>query len=197
MMGVIGRVSGLISAKYLIAGGAFIIACAMYNLTNLYGDLNFGWFVWQRVYIGIGLPMIFIPITSASYDGIPPDKTDQASALINMARNTGGSIGVSIGQNVLAYREQFHQSRLVEHVVPSSPAYQEQLANLTAFFQTRGSGAVEAARQALGAINQSVAQQAAFQAYIDVFVALGIMALSAIPLALMLRATTGAAKGAH
>ena len=74
---------------------------------------------------GLGLPLIFLPITAASYDGIPPDKTDQASALLNAARNTGGSIGVSLASNVLAHREQFHQSRLVEHVIPSNPAYQE------------------------------------------------------------------------
>jgi hypothetical protein len=37
--------------------------------------------------IGVGLPLIFIPIIMASYDGIPPDKTDQASALMNVARN--------------------------------------------------------------------------------------------------------------
>ena len=46
--------------------------------------------------LGIGLPLIFLSITTASYDGIPPDKTDQASALINAARNIGGSIGVSL-----------------------------------------------------------------------------------------------------
>ncbi len=43
--------------------------------------------------------------STASYDGIPPNKTDQASAMINAARNTGGSIGVSIVSNVLAHRE--------------------------------------------------------------------------------------------
>ena len=47
--------------------------------------------------LGVGLPLVFMPIIAASYDGIPPDKTDQASALINAARNTGGSIGISIG----------------------------------------------------------------------------------------------------
>jgi hypothetical protein len=62
--------------------------------------LNFGFFVWSRVYIGIGLPMIFLSITAASYEGIRKDQTDQASALINVARNVGGSMGVSLAQNV-------------------------------------------------------------------------------------------------
>jgi hypothetical protein len=55
-------------------------------------------------------PLMFIPSTAASYDGIPPDKTGQASALINAARNTGRSIGISLISNVLWRREQFHQS---------------------------------------------------------------------------------------
>jgi len=36
------------------------------------------------------LPLIFISITTASYEGLPSSKTDQASALINLARNFGG-----------------------------------------------------------------------------------------------------------
>jgi MFS transporter, DHA2 family, multidrug resistance protein len=173
-----------------------VIAAAMYNLTNLYGGLNFGWFALQRVFIGIGLPLIFIPITSASYDGIPKDKTDLASALINMARNTGGSIGVSIGQNALAYREQFHQSRLVEHISPTSPAYQEALRNMTAYFQSRGASAADAANQAIAAIGQTVQQQAGLWAYIDVFFILAIMALAIVPLALLLRSTKPGAAAA-
>src|SRR4051794_12479048 len=194
----VDRVSGIVPAKWLIVMGALVIAAAMYNLTNLYGDLNFGWFVWQRIYVGIGLPMIFLSITGASYEGIPPDRTDQASALINMARNTGGSIGVSIGQNVLAYRQQFHQSRLVENVIPSSPAYQETLRQITEYFQAQGSNAVQAGEQAIGTIGQMVQQQAAYLAYIDVFYALCLMAVAVVPLALLLRSTKpGHGQAAH
>ena len=67
--------------------------------------------------LGVGLPLIFLPIMAASYGGIPPSKTDQASALMNAARNAGGSIGISLFSNVLARREQFHQSRLAEQVI--------------------------------------------------------------------------------
>ena len=88
--------------------------------------------------LGVGLPLIFLPIMAASYDGIPAGKTDQASALINAARNTGGSIGVSIVSNVLAHREQFHQSRLVEHVIPSSMQYQDTLQQVTQLFRRPG-----------------------------------------------------------
>ena len=195
MMVVVGRIGSRVPAKWMIAIGAAVIAAAMYNLTNLNGDLNFGWFVWQRVYIGIGLPMIFLSITNASYEGIPADKTDQASAIINVARNTGGSIGVSIGQNVLAYREQFHQSRLVETVVPSNPMYQETLRQVTRYFAQVGSGG-DAHAQALAWIGQQVQIQAAYWAYMDVFVALGLMAALMVPLAFLLRSDKGGAAAA-
>jgi hypothetical protein len=47
----------------------------------------------------VGLPLLFVPITTASYAGLPPEKTNQASALINVARNLGGSIGVRSASN--------------------------------------------------------------------------------------------------
>ena len=149
MMFVVGQLSGKIQPKYLIAGGAVIVAASMYHLTNTYAGLNFGFCAWARVYIGIGLPLIFIPITAASYDGIPPDKTDQASALINMARNFGGSIGVSVAQTTLARREQFHQSRLVEHVGTWNPAYGRTLNQMTQYYAAQGGGAGSPAQQAV------------------------------------------------
>lgn len=191
MMAVAARLSAVVPGKWLIAFGAAVIGAAMWNMTNIYADLNFGWFVWQRMYIGVGLPLIFLSITAASYDGIPPDRTDQASAIINMARNTGGSIGVSIGQNVLAYREQFHQSRLVETVIPSDPRYAEALRAATTYFRQAGSDSVTANGQAFGWIGQQVQIQAGFLGYVDTFYALFLMAMACIPLAFLLRSKTG------
>jgi MFS transporter, DHA2 family, multidrug resistance protein len=187
MMFMVGQLTSIFQPKYLIAIGAGIIALAMYDMTRLNPDLNFGFFVTSRLYLGLGLPLIFIPITAASYYGLRPDQTDQASALINAARNTGGSIGVSIASNVLAHREQWHQSRLVENVVPSDPSYIETLRNLQQFFTERGANAVDAQNQAMGYIGSQVQEQASYLAYIDVFHVLAIMAACAIPLALILR----------
>jgi DHA2 family multidrug resistance protein len=187
MMFVVGRLSAYVQPKYLIAAGATIVALAMYDLTRLYGELDFWFFAWSRMYIGIGLPLIFIPITTASYAGIPPDKTDQASALINVARNVGGSIGVSLAQNVLAHRAQVHQSRLVEHVIPSGVQYQETLRRVTDTFVAQGSSLGEAQRRAIGWIGQQVQTQAALLSYIDVFWTLMLVSAAAVPLALTLR----------
>ncbi len=77
---------------------------SMWHLTGLNSDITHGYAAWSRIFVGIGLPFLFLPVTTASYDSVPPDKTNQASALISVARNTGGSMGVALAQNVLACR---------------------------------------------------------------------------------------------
>jgi DHA2 family multidrug resistance protein len=187
MMLVVGRLSGKVQPKYLIAIGAVIIGVAMYQLTSVYGDLGFWFFAKSRMLQGIGLALIFIPITAASYDSLPRGKTDQASALLNAARNTGGSIGDSLISNVLAHREQFHQSRLVEHAVPSSVPYQDTLHQVTSYFVAQGSSLIEAQRQAIEWIGQQVQTQASLLAYMDAFWVLMLISIGMVLLALTLR----------
>lgn len=187
MMFVVGRLSGKIQPKYLIATGAVVVALSMYELTSIHGDLGFWFFARSRMLLGVGLPLIFLSITAASYDGIPPGKTDQASALINAARNTGGSIGVSLVSNVLSHREQFHQSRLAEHVIPSSPQYQDTLHRVADYFAAQGSPPAQAQQRAIAWIGQQVQAQASFLAYTDAFWVLMLISLAAVPLALTLR----------
>ena len=199
MMFVVGRVSGKVQPKYLIIIGAVFVALSMYELTNVYGDLGFWFFARTRMVLGLGLPLIFLPIINASYDGIPPGKTDQASALLNAARNTGGSIGISIASNVLAHREQFHQNRLIEHAIPSNIPYQQTLDQVTNYFVVQGSSLLQAKQQAIQWIGQQVQAQASFLAYMDAFWILMLIALAAIPLALTLRKVKlgGAAPAGH
>src|SRR5246127_2484844 len=187
MMFVVGRLSSKIQPKYLIIAGAIFCALSMYDLTNTYGDLGFWFFPRSRMLLGVGLPLIFVPIMAASYDGIDPSKTDQASALINAARNTGGSIGVSIVSNVLTHREQFHQNRLIEQVTPSSTAYQDTLQQITSYFTAHGSSLAQAHDQAIQWIGAQVQVQASFLGYMDAFWVLMLISLSAVPLALTLR----------
>src|SRR5258706_6283379 len=169
-----------------IVAGAVLIAASMYQMTNVYGDLGFWYMARSRMLLGVGLPLIFVPIMAASYDGIAQSKTDQASALINAARNTGSSIGVSIVSNVLTHRQQFHQSRLVESVLPSSVQYQDTLHRVTDYFVTQGSSFLQAQQQAIQWIGQQVQAQASFLAYRDAFWGLILNSLPAGPLALTL-----------
>jgi len=187
MMFVAGRLVGKIQPKYLIAAGAVVIALSMYRLTNVYDDLGFWFMARCRMLFSFGLPLMFIPITTASYDGIPPDKTGQASALINAARNTGGSLGISLISNVLWRREQFHQSRLIDQALPSSIQYQNTLHHMTNYFAAQGSPPIEAQQQAIAWVGQQVQTQASLLAYMDAFWVLTLIALAAVALALTLR----------
>jgi MFS transporter, DHA2 family, multidrug resistance protein len=199
MMFVTGRLSARVQPKYLIAIGAVFAALSMYDLTNLYGDVGFWFFARSRMLLGVGLPLIFIPIITASYDGLPPGKTDQASAMLNAARNTGGSIGISLANNVLWDREQFHQSRLVGQAVPSSVQYQNTLHQMTNYFVAQGNALPQAHQQAIQWIGQQLQAQASYLGYMDVFWVLMVISLLAVPLALTLRKSKlgGGAAMAH
>jgi DHA2 family multidrug resistance protein len=187
MMFIGGVLLARIQPKYVIIGGALMVAASMYVLTDVSANTGFWYIANSRMLQGIGLPLLFLAITTASYDGIPHDKTDQASALINVARNTGGSIGVSLVSNVLSHREQFHQSRLVEHAIPSSTRYQDTLHQLTNYFASQGSSLSLAHQQAIDWLGRQVQTQASFLAYIDAFWVLMLISLAAVPLALTLR----------
>jgi DHA2 family multidrug resistance protein len=169
LMPVSGQASGRIEPRYLIAAAMIVVSVAMWHMTSLTPDASFGFFAWARAFQMIGLPFLFIPISTVSYDGLPPEKTGQASSLINVARNLGGSIGVSLATTELARQSQVHQAYLVQHVYPTAIAYQESLRQAAGRMAAQGLGTVEAQREALAAIGQAVQQQASLLAYIDVF----------------------------
>ncbi|MCG2625146.1 DHA2 family efflux MFS transporter permease subunit [Bradyrhizobium sp. WYCCWR 13023] len=187
LMPVVGRLVSTVQPKYLIMFGAAVVAFSMWHLTGLNGDITYGYAALARIFLAIGLPFLFLPVTTASYDGVPPDKTNQASALINVARNIGGSMGVALAQTILAQRQQFHQSRLIEHAAPSDLGYQQTIDAMTRYFQAQGSNASDAASQAVAWVGKTLQQQVDFLAYIDVFWTLAIVAVLMIPTAAVLR----------
>jgi DHA2 family multidrug resistance protein len=187
LMPVVGALTKYVRAKYLIMVGLACVSYAMWHMTGLSPDAGYFYFATARVLQTIGLPFLFVPITTVSYSGLPPDKTGEASALINVARNLGGSIGVAMAQTMFAQRSQVHQSFLAEHVVPSSTNYQQTLSAVSRHFIAQGTTPAQAPAQATGWIGQTVMTQSALLAYIDVFFALAILAALVIPIALLLR----------
>ena len=88
---------------------------------------------------------------------------------------------------MLQHREQFHQSRLIEHAIPSSVGYQTTLQHAVQYFLAQGSLPPEAQQQAVSWIGEQVQAQSSYLAYMDVFWVLMLLALAAVPLALSLR----------
>jgi MFS transporter, DHA2 family, multidrug resistance protein len=185
MLPFAGRGTTVIQPKYLIAFGLGAIALAMWYATSLPPDASFGYFAVLRAYQMAPLPFVFIPVMTIAYEGIPPAKTNESSALVNVARNLGGSIGVSLANNQLFQRSQFHQSRLVEHFAPASHPYQSGLREVIEHFAALGSSTLQAQQQAIGYFGQLVARQATLLGYVDVFYSWALFAALLVPLVLV------------
>jgi MFS transporter, DHA2 family, multidrug resistance protein len=185
MMPVAGQLTGLTQPKYWMAFGLGAVALAMWYSTSLTPDASFSFFAWMRVYQMLGLPFLFLPINLVAYNELPPDKTNQGSALINVARNLGGSVGVSLANTELLQRAQFHQARLVSNLYASSPIFHSTLQHMMHYFDLVGSP-TNAQGRAIAYIGQMVADQATLMAYIDVFYTWGIFAAVLIPVMLLL-----------
>jgi len=155
-------------------------------MTALAPQATFQFFEWGRVFQMIGLPFLFIPINTVAYSGLPPEKTNNASALINMARNLGGSFGISLANTEVARRSQFHHERLAEAITSTSDAYHQALAQASAFFQAQGASALHARDLAVGWVAQTLGSQSLLMAYMDVFFVSALFAAAMVPLALLL-----------
>jgi MFS transporter, DHA2 family, multidrug resistance protein len=186
MMPIAGQITPRMQPKYWIALGLGAIALAMWYSTRLVPNASFGFFATIRVYQMIGLPFLFIPINTIAYDGLPQSKTNEGSALMNVARNLGGSIGVSLANTELLQRSQFHQARLVGNLTPSAPALQSTVTQLTQYFTHQGAAPTAAQSHAYGYIGQLVSGQASLLAYIDIFYTWAIFAAILVPVVLVL-----------
>jgi DHA2 family multidrug resistance protein len=195
MMPIAGQITGLMQPKYWMAVGFGIVAAAMWYSTTLTPDATFGFFATIRIFQTFGLPLLFLPVNMIAYSELPPDATNQGSALVNVARNLGGSVGVSLANTELLRRSQFHQARLVSNLFPTSLAYKSTMAHLTQYFSQVGSPA-SAHGRAIDYVGTLVASQATLLAYIDIFYAWALFAAILVPVVLLLvhRTSSGTAR---
>ena len=91
---------------------------------------------------------LFIPINTAAYIGVPSEKNNNASAIINMMRNIGGSVGIAALTTSIARRQQYHQSVLVEHVTASSASARHVLNGFERLTMPHHASAIDALHQA-------------------------------------------------
>jgi DHA2 family multidrug resistance protein len=180
LMPVIGLLLKKIQPRTLIAIGLLIEAYSLFLLSGLNADVAFSDVMWCRVIQAAGIAFLFVPVSTAAYIGLPPGKNNNASALVNLSRNLGGSIGISMVQTLLARRSQFHQTRMVEMLTPYDPNYQQALRDIQ---QAMGGSA----RSGLAVLYEMVQHQVTMLAYIDIFYLLGWASLCMVPLTLLLR----------
>jgi len=154
----------LIFCAFIATGLAFLHTSTL-SLQASFWDLALA-----RVYQSLALPFLFVTLTTAGYVGVPPDKNSEASAIINLMRNLGGSVGVAFATTELAWRTQFHHARLAEHVSRIGADAQQLVQP-----------------QHLLAAQQAVQTQAQAISYLDIFWLWGIATLCVAPIALILK----------
>jgi DHA2 family multidrug resistance protein len=155
----------------------------------------------MRIFQASGLAFLFVPINALSYTDVPPQKNNDVSGLMNLARNIGGSTGTSFFVTVLARRSQFHQDRLAMHIGASSTELHRRTSALANYLQHSGgrtASSAQASAMAQGSLYQQLVRQSTQLAYLDVIALLAIGAACMIPLIfLMKKRKGGGPAGAH
>jgi DHA2 family multidrug resistance protein len=186
LLPLVGRSINKVDLRVLVAIGLVIGGLSLLWMTNFYLGISFNWLMLARMVQAASLAFLFIPINTMAFRDVPRAKTNNASALINLARNFGGSIGISVASTMLTRREQFHQSRIVELMQGMNPAYPDYTQHLAAAL-----GSTPDSQVTLAAVYQSVVQQATLLSYLDDFKLLGLFFLGLLPLLLLVRPGKG------
>jgi DHA2 family multidrug resistance protein len=185
---VVGQLTTRFQARHIAAFGWLCLTIALfYSARRIDLTISFSSATWLRVAQVTGLGFLFVPITLASYTGIPAVKTNAVAGMINFMRNMGSSVGTSLVTTLLARRSQFHQTMLVDHANPGNQIFHNSVGGLTARLSEFGASHAGAGPRAYAALYRSIQAQAAVLAYIDVFwllaIGAGIMFLMSFLLA--------------
>ena len=123
MFPIAGQLSQRVQPKYLMAVGLTILAASLYLLAGFNTQVSFEHLAWARMVQCVGLPLFFIPLNTIAYGNLPAGKTNNASAMMNLMRNLGGSIGIAIAATLLSRGAQVHQAYLAESATRFSPPF--------------------------------------------------------------------------
>jgi DHA2 family multidrug resistance protein len=181
----------LLTVGLTFFGASCFLNAGMTNLTA-YDQLKLA-----QLIRAVGMPLTIVPLTALATGGIEHNQSGSASALFNMLRNLGGSIGIALLATQLDWREKFHSVRLGESVTAFSQAAQERLAGLTQHFLQLGQDAATANQQALAAVGRLVRREAYVMAYGDCFYIVGVAMVAMIALVWFCRPVKGAVGAAH
>jgi DHA2 family multidrug resistance protein len=199
LLPLVGKLVSRVDPRYLIGFGFSVLSVSMfYMVHHLYQGIDFRTAVELRVFQSVGLAFLFVPINTLVYAGIPPQKNNAVSGIVNLSRNMGGDIGIAFVTTFIARRAQFHQSRLVAHTSSYDQAFTAQLAALARALERTGAGAADVTRQALAIVYRQLLGQATTLAFLDALEVLAIAAACMVPLLLLTRRPPrAAAPAAH
>jgi MFS transporter, DHA2 family, multidrug resistance protein len=198
-MPAVGLLIGKIDPRRMVAFGLIVGAGTLFWLGQLNLHAGYWDIFWPQFLQGIGLSMLFVPLTTISMDPVPKERMGNATSLFNLMRNLGGSVGIAVTGSLLARKQQVYINVLGGHVDAYSPEAQRALENARQGFIASGSDPVTAAQRAYAATFGLVQQHAAMLSFVDVFRLLGFIFLCLLPLVLLMKRprTTAGAAAAH
>jgi DHA2 family multidrug resistance protein len=175
MMPVAGLITGRIVPPKPLMICAFVASgFALILQSQMTLDVSFNTIAMYRAMQVVVMPFIFIPVSAICYVGVPPRHNGEASALMNQTRNIGSSAGISMVGTILAWRTQFHHSRLAESITPYSSLHGMTVSQIAPLVQT----------------------QAVFMSYLDLFYMVAMVAFLVCPVILLLKSPPKGAQGA-
>jgi MFS transporter, DHA2 family, multidrug resistance protein len=189
----------IVDPRVLIGIGVALFVVSMWDLghlTTVAGESDVRLALIVR---GLGLGFLFTPINNVAYASLKPSEAQQASGLINLSRQLGGSFGIAILATYVTVHTQVHRVDLLQNVYSGNPLVDERLRMLSANLASRGYDPVAAQRGALALLDQQTMRQASMLSYNDAWMLLLLTFLCVSPAVLLLRRPRGraAAVDAH
>jgi DHA2 family multidrug resistance protein len=194
MMPAIGRNVGKVDARKMIAFGFTLMSASLfYMVTHISTTMDFKTAVTLRCFQSAGLAFLFVPIQTIVYVGIPPEKNNSVSGIVNLSRNMGGDIGITLVTTLIARRAQVHQAILVQHATAYDRIFRQRLDGMTQAMLKAGAAFPEAQKRAYAMIYRQLQQQATTVAYVDTLWVVAVVCTVMIPLVFLTKRNRGGA----
>ncbi len=187
LMPVAGILGTRFDPRKVIAVGFLLTSASMFWMMHISPDVDFTHVVWMRVFQVVGLPLIFIPISTLAYVGMRQDQNNQVSGISNFVRNLGGAIGVSFLTSYLARHRQISRVDLVSHLNNGNFFFNRYLGDLKSSAIMTGSSMADAGQKSLAQLQQLVDAQANVLAFISAFFVLGVIVALLVPLPFLMK----------
>jgi DHA2 family multidrug resistance protein len=197
---VAAMIAGILASKldprWLVAVGFGILTYSSIWMSFLTLDISPTTLFWPIVLSGLGMSLIFVPLSGAALGTIRKDQVGNASGIFNLLRNIGGSVGISAANTIAMRHLQTHRNENIHWLSSASWQLQRQLQILTQQMQLHA-GTHRAMLRAFSLTQKSLDSQAQLWAYVDVFRYLALACAMAAPAAFLLKRPKRQQKGAE
>jgi DHA2 family multidrug resistance protein len=199
MMPLTGLMTGKFDARKLLTVGLFVGGITLIWLSRLNLQAGYWDIFWPQLIQGVGMSLLFVPLTTVAMDPIPRERMGYATSLFNLMRNIGGSVGIAVTGTMLARTQQATTTLYGANVTQYDETTRGIFNQMQAAFMAAGADAVTASERAYAALFGMVQRQAAIVSFVGLFQLLGIMFLALLPLVLLMQRprSRGPVQGAH